>query len=47
VECKRTTKAVGVGQTFGQILAYKVMILEAGEKFLEEPYVLHPIVGFK
>jgi hypothetical protein len=35
VECKRTTRAVGVGQTFGQILAYKAMILEAGEKFLD------------
>lgn len=28
-------KAVGVGQTFGQILAYKAMILEGGEKFLD------------
>jgi hypothetical protein len=35
VECKRTKRAVGVGQTFGQILAYKAMILDAGEKFLD------------
>jgi hypothetical protein len=35
VECKRTKRAVGVGQTFGQILAYKAMILEAGDKFLD------------
>ncbi len=35
IECKRTTRAVGVGQTFGQILAYKAMIYEAGEKFLD------------
>lgn len=34
VECKRTTRPVGVGQTFGQILAYKAMITDAGEKFL-------------
>jgi len=34
VECKRTARPVGVGQTFGQILAYKAMIYEAGELFL-------------
>src|ERR1700674_506039 len=34
VECKRTSRPVGVGQTFGQILAYKAMIYEAGETFL-------------
>jgi len=34
VECKRTSRLVGVGQTFGQILAYKSMIFDAGEKFL-------------
>ena len=35
VECKRTSRAVGIGQTFGQILAYKAMIYEAGEAFLD------------
>ena len=34
VECKRTSRPVGIGQTFGQILAYKSMIFDAGEKFL-------------
>src|SRR5271156_4048699 len=34
VECKRTKRPVGVGQTFGQILAYKAMIFDAGENFL-------------
>jgi hypothetical protein len=34
VECKRTSRPVGVGQTFGQILAYKAMIFDAGEAFL-------------
>jgi hypothetical protein len=33
-ECKRTARPVGIGQTFGQILAYKSMIYEAGETFL-------------
>jgi hypothetical protein len=35
VECKRTARPVGVGQTFGQILAYKAMIHDAGERFLD------------
>jgi len=35
VECKRTLRAVGVGQTFGQIIAYKAMIYDAGETFLD------------
>jgi hypothetical protein len=35
VECKRTSKAVGIGQTFGQILAYKALISEAGNAFLD------------
>jgi hypothetical protein len=34
VECKRTSRPVGVGQTFGQILAYQAMIFDAGERFL-------------
>jgi hypothetical protein len=34
VECKRTSRLVGIGQTFGQILAYKAMIFDAGEQFL-------------
>jgi hypothetical protein len=34
VECKRTSRPVGIGQTFGQILAYKAMIFDAGETFL-------------
>lgn len=34
VECKRTSRPVGVGQTFGQILAYQAMIYDAGERFL-------------
>jgi hypothetical protein len=34
VECKRTSRLVGVGQTFGQILAYKSMIFDSGQKFL-------------
>jgi hypothetical protein len=34
VECKRTKRPVGIGQTFGQILAYKAMIADGGEKFL-------------
>ena len=34
VECKRTKRPVGVGQAFGQILAYKAMIFDAGEDFL-------------
>jgi len=34
VECKKTSRLAGVGQAFGQILAYKAMILDAGEKFL-------------
>jgi hypothetical protein len=34
VECKNTFRLVGVGKTFGQILAYKSMIFDAGEKFL-------------
>ncbi len=34
VECKRTSRLAGIGQTFGQILAYKSMIFDAGEKFL-------------
>ncbi len=34
VECKRTSRLVGVGQTFGQILAYKSMIFESGQTFL-------------
>lgn len=34
VECKRTSRLVGIGQTFGQILAYKAIIFEAGEQFL-------------
>jgi hypothetical protein len=33
-ECKRSVHPVGVGQTFGQILAYKSMIYDAGETFL-------------
>jgi hypothetical protein len=35
VECKRTSSPVGVGRTFGQILAYKSMILADGENFLD------------
>jgi hypothetical protein len=34
VECKRTHRLAGIGQTFGQILAYKSMIFESGETFL-------------
>ena len=34
VECKLTSRSVGIGQTFGQILAYKAMIFDAGEQFL-------------
>lgn len=34
VECKLTSRPVGVGQTFGQILAYKAMIFDQGEAFL-------------
>ena len=34
VECKLTSRLVGIGQTFGQILAYKAMIFDAGEQFL-------------
>jgi len=34
VECKRTSRLVGVGQTFGQILAYKSMVFESGHTFL-------------
>jgi hypothetical protein len=34
VECKRTSRPAGVGQTFGQILAYQAMIFDAGERFL-------------
>src|SRR6266568_1842307 len=34
VECKRTSRPVGVGQAFGQILAYQAMIFDAGERFL-------------
>lgn len=34
VECKRTHRLAGVGQTFGQILAYKSMIFESGQTFL-------------
>lgn len=34
VECKRTARAAGIGQAFGQILAYKAMIYAAGEDFL-------------
>jgi hypothetical protein len=34
VECKRTSRLVGIGQTFGQILAYKSMIFESGPTFL-------------
>ena len=34
VECKRTSRPVGIGKTFGQILAYKVMIYDTGETFL-------------
>jgi len=34
VECKKTSRPVGIGQTFGQILAYKAMLLESGRKFL-------------
>jgi hypothetical protein len=34
VECKRTSRPVGVGQTFGQILAYQAMIYDQGETFL-------------
>jgi hypothetical protein len=34
VECKRTSRLVGIGQTFGQILAYKAMIFDSGEQFL-------------
>lgn len=35
VECKRTARPVGVGQAFGQILGYKAMIHDAGERFLD------------
>jgi len=35
VECKRTSRAVGIGQTFGQILAYEAVIYEKGESFLD------------
>jgi hypothetical protein len=35
VECKRTSRAVGMGQTFGQILAYEAVIYEKGEAFLD------------
>jgi hypothetical protein len=34
VECKMTSRLAGIGQTFGQILAYKAMIFDAGDKFL-------------
>lgn len=34
VECKRTHRLAGIGQTFGQILAYKSMVFESGETFL-------------
>jgi hypothetical protein len=34
VECKLTYRLAGIGQTFGQILAYKAMIFDAGEQFL-------------
>lgn len=34
IECKRTHRLAGIGQTFGQILAYKSMIFESGDKFL-------------
>jgi hypothetical protein len=34
VECKRAKRPVGVGQTFGQILAYKAMIFDSGQQFL-------------
>jgi hypothetical protein len=35
VECKLTSRPVGIGQTFGQIVAYKAMIYDAGEDFLD------------
>ena len=34
VECKRTSRPVRIGKTFGQILAYKAMIYDTGETFL-------------
>lgn len=34
VECKRSSRLVEIGKAFGQILAYKSMIYDAGVKFL-------------
>jgi hypothetical protein len=36
VECKRTRKTVGIGQTFGQVLAYQSIIHADGLQFLTE-----------
>ena len=35
VECKRTSRAVEIGQTFGQILTYEAVIYEKGDGFLD------------
>jgi hypothetical protein len=35
VECKRTSKAAGIGQTFGQLSAYHATIATRGREFLD------------
>jgi len=36
VECKKSTKAAGIGHAFGQLLAYKSVLHQTGYQFLEE-----------
>jgi len=36
VECKKSAKAAGIGHAFGQLLAYKAVLHQAGFKFLKE-----------